>query len=856
MPIRTVLLGLVLSLSFAAVARAQDLPERKQARAVRVADGAIRVDGRLDEEIWRDASPLIDFVQTEPVEGAAATDRMEVRLVFDNEALYVGARMASSTPIQAPLGRRDEADQAEHVQVSLDTYLDRRTAYTFGVTATGVRIDFYHPSDDEFEDDDTFNPVWQARTAVDADGWTAELWIPFSQLRFNDRSPQVWGLNVRRWIPSRNEEVFWSPMRRTDERWASLFGDLHGLDDIRPRRRLELLPYVGSDARVVGDRDADDPFTGGANLAARVGADVKVGIGTNLTLEAAVNPDFGQVEADPAEVNLSAFETFFDERRPFFVEGANLLTGNVNNYFYSRRIGAAPLEDLEDLDELEDADYVDFPGTTTILGAAKLTGRLASGTSIGVLGALTGEEAARTFTAPLFARVTLAPRTAYGVARVTQEVGEAGSTLGLMATAVHRDLAPGDLLASWLPRDAFTVSGDSVMRFGDYEMQANLGVSRVAGEAAALRRVQESSARYFQRPDADYLEFDPRRTAMSGAKGGLSLERQNARHWGFQVQTSFESPEFETNDIGRLSSADGFEVSGEVEYQETTPGRWYREYGITVGQENEWNFGGDRQVTRLFNDVEWTWPNYMETTLRNAYDFRRQDLRLTRGGPSMQRPAGWESSLEVESSEASETQASLLLTYGRNEDGGLLFVAEPGITLRPAPQWQLSLTPTYEREVDTLQYVETLDGGRPETFGSRYIFGHIDRSTYSAQVRLNYTFKPDLNLDFYAEPFAASGHYDHLGELLAARGRSLLTVNPATLDLDEDLDFNVRSFRSNLVLRWEWRPGSTLYLVWQQDREMEEAVRGRASVSDMFRSIGARGDNYVAVKASFWFSPR
>jgi hypothetical protein len=855
MLIRPVFIALALSLSLTASAHAQDVAERKQARAVRVADGAIRIDGRLDEAAWRDAPALTDFVQKEPVEGAAATDRIEVRFVFDDEALYVGARMASTAPIQSPLGRRDEGDQAEHIQVSLDTYLDRRTSSTFGVTATGVRIDFYHRSDDQFEDDTTFNPVWQARTGIDGDGWTAELWIPFSQLRFNDRSPQVWGLNVRRWVPSRNEEVFWSPMRRTDERWASLFGDLVGLDGIRPRRRLELLPYVGGDARVAGDRDVDDPFSG-SDLDGRVGADVKVGIGTNLTLEASVNPDFGQVEADPAEVNLSAFETFFEERRPFFVEGADLLTGNVNNYFYSRRIGAAPDDDdLEDLDGL-DADAVDFPGTTTILGAAKLTGRLPSGTSIGMLGAITGEETARIFSGLEFGRVIVAPRTTYGVGRVMQEVGQAGSTVALMATTVHRQFSAGDPLAALLTRNAFTFSGDSVLRFGDYEMQAYLGVTHVGGEAGALQRLQRSSARYFQRPDVDYVRFDPLRTSMAGSKGGVSFERQNARHWTFEVETAFESPEFETNDIGRLTTGDGVQFTGEVEYQETTPGRWFREYSIALGQESEWNFGRERQTAQLLNTIDVTWPNFWQTELVTTYDFRRQDMRLTRGGPSMQRPRGWGMTLEANTSEASETQGLANIIYNRTEDGGLLFSTEAGVTVRPAPQWQLSITPKYEREVDTQQYVATLTGGRPETFGGRYIFGHIDRSTYSSEVRLNYTFKPDLNLDFYAEPFAASGHYERLGELLAARGRTLLTVDPAALDLDEDLDFNVRSFRSNLVLRWEWRPGSTLYIVWQQDRETDEAVRGRASISDMFRSLGARGDNYLAVKASFWFSPR
>jgi hypothetical protein len=844
---RALSLGLALLVSLPAMA-AQSTPgrERKQARAVRVADGAIRVDGRLEEDAWRAAIPLTDFVQREPDEGAPPSDRMDVRIAYDEAALYVGARMFSGASIQAPLGRRDEGEQAEHLLVSLDTYLDRRTAATFGVTATGVRIDHYYGSDDDWNDDETFNPVWVARTSVDGQGWTAELWIPFSQLRFNDRTPQIWGLNIKRWVPSRNEEVYWSPVTRTDERWASLFGDLHGIDGIRPRRRLELLPYIASDARMIGDRDPRDPFRGAADVKGRVGADVKIGLGPNLTLEATVNPDFGQVEADPAEVNLSAFETFFSERRPFFVEGANLLTGNVNNYFYSRRIGAAP-------PGRADGDYVDAPGTTTILGAAKLTGRLASGASIGILGAVTDEESARTFTGRQFGRATVSPRTAFGVARLEQELGPAGSTVGLMATSVNRWLSAEDSLASLLTRNALTFSGDSVLRLGDYEVQGYLGVTHVDGEPGAILRLQRSSARYFQRPDADYVRLDPTRTSMSGAKGGFAIERQNGRHWLWEVDASFETPDFETNDIGRLTAGDGRVYNAELEYRETEPSRWYRQYAVTLNHGQEWNFGGDRQNLETRTEVGFIWPNFWQTEWTHTVQGRSQDMRLTRGGPSMEQPGGWRAGLSIEGSEASQTQGTMSLDYARSDDGGLALEVEAGVTMRPGPQWQLSVTPSYEREVATQQYVTTLGGGRPATYGSRYVFGHIDRSTYSTQVRLNYTFKPDLNLDFYGEPFAASGRFDSFGELAVAGRRLLLPLDRGAMG---DRDFNVRSFRSNLVLRWEWRAGSTLYLVWQQDREAEATLGRRASLGDMFGSLRAGGDNFLAVKASFWFSSR
>ncbi|MEQ1910481.1 MAG: DUF5916 domain-containing protein [Vicinamibacterales bacterium] len=847
MPALLVRAQLACLLLFPLIAEAQDR-ERKQARASRVAEATIRVDGRLEEEVWQRATAISDFVQKQPDEGAPATERTEVRFAFDNEALYVGARMYSSTPIQAPLGRRDESEQAEYLEVSLDTYLDRRTASALGVTATGVRLDHFYASDDESNDDATFNPVWEARTSIDSNGWTAELWIPFSQLRFNERTPQIWGLNVRRWIPSRNEEAFWSPVLRTEERWASVFGDLHGLDGVRPGQRIEVTPYTAAGARVVADAPDDNPFNSGANLTGRIGGDVKIGIGSSLTFEATVNPDFGQVEADPAEVNLSAFETFFDERRPFFVEGANLLRGNVNNYFYSRRIGAPPSGPA-------DGDYVDYPSTTTILAAGKLTGRLKSGLSIGLLGAVTDDESARIVNGGQFGRVQVAPRTTYGVGRLTQEIGSQGSVVGLMGTVVRRELSPGDVLANQLTRNALTLSGDSVIRFGDYELQGYAGLSYADGETGALQRLQRASARYYQRPDIDYVTFDPNRTSLTGSKGGFSVERQNARHWLWLVDAAYETPGFETNDIGRFTSGDGIRINGSTGYQQTTPGRRFREYSLNVGQEMEWTYGGDRQVSRTFSNLSVTWPNFWEAEFETSYDFRRQDMRLTRGGPSMEAPSGWATNLRLETSDAAETTAGMESTYARTEDGGLTFALEGELAIRPAPQWRLAIAPRYEREVNTQQYVATLAGGRPATYGSSYIFGRVDRTTYSAQIRFNFTFKPDLNLDLYAEPFASSGRYESLGELAAPRGRLLLPIDPATVGV-RARNFNVQSFRSNLVLRWEWRAGSTLYFVWQQDRAQDEGQHSLATAGDLFRAFGAPGDHSIAVKASYWFSPR
>lgn len=867
------------SASAQAAAPSADEP-RKQARAMRVSNGALRVDGRLDEDVWRTIPAITDFVQKEPTEGAPPTDAMEVRIAYDDNALYVGARMASGNRLQAPLGRRDDEGTAEHILVSLDTYLDRRTASTFGITAAGVRLDRYYASDNENDQDEGFDPVWEGHVALDERGWTAELWIPFSQLRFNAREPQIWGLNLQRWVPTRNEETFWSLVPRTEQRWASLFGELHGLSGIRPRRRIELMPYVGATTLQTADEERANPFGRDGNLDGRVGLDAKIGIGSNLTFEATVNPDFGQVEADPAEVNLTAFETFFGERRPFFLEGSQLLTGFVNNYFYSRRIGATPTGSAA-------GDYVDRPSTTTILGAAKLTGRLQSGTSIGLLGAVTGEESARTFTAPdQFGRVRVAPRASFGVGRVEQEFGPPGSTVGVMATMVHRDLAAADPLAQLMTRTAFTLSSDVVLRLngGEYEARLFAGGSFVDGTAAAIDRLQRSSARYFQRPDADHVDYDPTRTSLFGMKYGGAIERRTGVHWNWRADSQVETAGYETNDLGRTSSVDQVEGNWRLEYRETVPGRWWRSYDVGVGTSQRWNLAGDREHLLLGTNAAWTWPNFWDTDVEFSRTFRSYDPRLTRGGPLMQLPANWRASLNIDNNPSSRTQGELSLLYGRDDNGGVVFQAGTEFGVRPGSQWQLSIAPRYERLVDSQQYVSTLDRGLPDdllalwgpsaTYGNRYIFGRIDRSTYSTALRFNYTFKPDLTLDFYGEPFAASGRYGSFGELAAARalavreygtdgtqvtplanGGMTVTDGEATFTL-RGRDFNVQSFRSNLVLRWEWRPGSLLYLVWQQDRAAEEAGGARASLSDMFGSFNTRGDHVFAIKASLWVSGR
>jgi hypothetical protein len=845
---------------------------RKQATAVRVADGSVQVDGRLDEDVWSQAVPISDFTQKEPNEGAPPTEDTEVRIVYDTSALYIGARMhdRGGAGIQAPLNRRDDSeDQAEYILVSLDTFQDRLTAYGFGVTAAGVRIDRQYRQDNETNIDQGFDPVWGAKTTIDDDGWTAELWIPFSQLRFNDRPEQMWGMNIQRSTPTLNEMDYWALVPRTDRGWASRFGDLRGLEGVRPTKRIEVLPYVAGGSTVNGNRDLGNPFDDGRNLTSRVGVDLKMGLGPSLTLEATVNPDFGQVEADPAEVNLGVFETFFTEKRPYFLEGANLLNlGQANNFFYSRRVGARPTASLS-------GDYVDYPATSTILASAKVTGRLASGMSIGFLSAVTDEESGRAFDVDSLTTETVrvAPRTTFAVGRVQQEFGRLASTVSLMGTVVHRDLPSGDPLADVLARRAFTGSGDSVLRFRDgrFQVRSYAGATLVQGEATAVSRKQLSSAHFFQRPDKDYSQYDPTRTSLNGYKAGGTVERVGGRHWLWNVTIDFESPGFDPNDVGRLMASDGVRFNYALRYRETTPGTRLRAYSINFTQSNVWNYAFNRQTGNARAELNLTWPNFWNTTFSTGPDFRFLDASQTRGGPLMGTPRGWTGNATFRTRPAAQTVWNGGLTVSTDEDGGGTVNANVGLSFRPGGRWQVSLTPRYIRERNSQQYVTTLDEGREETYGQRYIFSYIDRSTFSTQFRMGFTLRPDLSLDVYAEPFAASGRYYDFGELSAPRARTLRTYGVAdettvllepdgsrivtdglqTFTLDNE-DFNDRSFRSNVVLRWEWRPGSTLHLVWQQDRRGRTDTGDRVGVGDLFGAFDHAGSNFFVIKTSFW----
>src|SRR6185503_16443573 len=701
-----------------------------------------------------------------------------------------------------------------------------------------------------------WNPVWDAATGIDSLGWSAELRIPFNQLRFSPGDMQEWGVNVVRRVPDRNEQSYWALVRRTEVGWSSRMGSLTGIRGIRPARRVELLPYVAADSRIAAVTDEANPFQHAYANATRVGGDLKVGLGPNLTLDVTLNPDFGQVEGDPAVVNLTAYEIFFDERRPFFLEGADLL--NQRGLFYSRRIGAAPPGSAS-------ADYVQRLANSTILGAAKLTGRLPSGLSVAALTAVTDREVAQTFDStgtPQFGTAVVAPRTGYAVASVRQQFGEDASTLGGIVTLVQRDLDPGTPLANLLARSAYSGLVEGRLRWagGAYDVNSWLGYTNVRGDSLAILRQQRSSRRYFQRPDADHVEVDPARRMLGGTTFGLGHSKLAGKHWTWDIDVLHQSPGFEPNDMGSFGAVDTRTFNTRVRWRETQPHRWYRRYEVSVGTMYDWNFDWMRRRNDNLISFGATHPNFWRLNGDVTYAQRAFSDRLTRGGPIMGTPSRTSWGVELQNRSGARNGWGVDFSGGADENGGWQQDLEMSFSLRPGDRWEMSFDPLWSRGTDTRQFVTTEGNGRPETFGTRYVFAHVDLSEISGQFRLNYTFTPNLTLETYVEPFAASGRFHSFGELLIPRRRELLeygtsgttivrnadgtrtvTDGSETFDIDNK-DFNERSFRTNAVLRWEWRLGSTLYVVWQQNRSAQLAF-APARPGQLFGALGAHGEN-------------
>jgi hypothetical protein len=826
------------------------------ARASRVSPGSITIDGRLDEAAWATAEAITSFTQFDPKEGEPATQRTDVRILIDGEAIYFGARMFESDPskVRPRLARRDEPVDGDVIAITLDSRHDHLSGYFFRVTAGGaVRDAVATQGGDDVNLDLTWDAVWEAKTSIDPQGWIAEIRIPLSQIPYNRVRDPVWGIQIERFRWNEFEQTFFAFTPRREARGLQRYGHLVGLGDLPAPSRVELLPYVTTrgEYRIV---DPDNPFRSGDDYFVNAGLDLKYRLTSNVTVNASFNPDFGQVEVDPAVVNLTQFETFFPERRPFFIEGRELFRfGQIRTYnsfgfptvFFSRRIGREPQYDID-----ASVEHADAPTETTILGAAKITGKTTRGWSLGLLEAVTAEEDADFSSEVTRGTAVVEPLTNYFVGRVGRELRRGNTVIGAYASAVNRRLED-DVLASLLRREAYAGGIDVQQTWGNrtWALDASLLGSRVSGTRESMLRTQAAPARYYQRPDAESFRVDPERTSLSGVAGQIALTKLAGTHWLGNIAWQQTTPGFEVNDIGFQSNADRRALSTDLFYRETKAGKLFRNYVTGVFTNQTWNADGDIVFNQYSAFAEFNFLNFSGISFRYDYIAPFLDDRRTRGGPLTRTLRGWVGQVGWFSDQRKRAFGNIFLSYHTHESGFASTTVSTNINWSPSPTVWIVAGPQFFRGYTPAQfYFSELTGGPPETYGGRYIFAELEQREISMVARVNWTFSPTLSLQTFLQPLVSAGDFGQLKQLRAAR---TFDFDPVTGSADES-DFNFRSLRGNAVLRWEYRPGSTLFLVWQQFRSGLEPFGEFRFGRDVRGVFETRPENVVAVKATYW----
>jgi hypothetical protein len=871
---------LITLLAVAPMAPPDTVVARPQLKATRLVE-PVTIDGRLDEAIWSGPAPITSLTQSSPTEGAPATEAAEVHFAFDEVALYVAARLRDRNPdsVMALLTRRDRGGQSDFFSLLIDPLGDRRTGYDFTVSAAGVQSDGTLYNDDW--NDNAWDGVWQSAVRRDGAGWTVEIRIPLSQLRVAHGADARWGVNVARGIGRKNEVSYLVPRLRQGSGFVSRFADLIGPEEVIPGRRMEILPYVTGRAEFT-PAVAGNPFQTGSRTTPTVGGDFRLGLGRGFQLDGTINPDFGQVEVDPAVVNLSDVEVFFEERRPFFVEGINVFRfgyGGANNFmgfnwvnldpFYSRRIGRAPQG------QAPESQFREVPQGVHILGAAKLTGRVGAW-NVGAISALTQREHARLSNGLGESRAEVEPLAGYGVLRAQRDFGGGRHGIGVLGTLTHRDFSTPSLrdqldasaqvggLDGWLTLD----------RNRTWVMSGWGAVSRVTGTAARLLALQEGALHYYQRPDADHVEVDPTATEMTGAYGRLTLNKQSGSML-FNAAVGAVSPGFEANDLGFVGRTDLVNAHVSTGYRWTQPRGLINSARYSTTVFGTWDFAGTRTGTGWWHNANITWRNFSNVYFGGTVNPSATNVRGTRGGPAMASPGGFEAFAGWSSDGRKPVVFEVEVSGSRYAGGERTYSRiTPEISYRPASNLTFSAGPSLEVSHNPAQYLRAAtDPLATATFGRRYLFGDLEQKTLSGNLRMNWILSPKTSLELFAQPLISSGKYVAVRELRAPGtfdfrnfGTEGSTVDRAAGVVDPDgagpaaaisigqPDFTIASLRGNAVFRWEYSPGSTFYLVWTQQRSMQESQGDFAPGRAFDRLLDAPGQQVLMMKVSYWLS--
>lgn len=855
----------------------------KQIHAIHLTE-TFHVDGNLSESIYNQPG-IKEFYQRDPNQGEPVSESTEVWVAYDNEALYIGAMLKDSHPdsIIARLSRRDNDVGGDQFGVGIDSYHDKRNGYYFIVSAAGTLLDGILYNDDW--SDGSWNAVWEAKQKLLPDGWSLEMRIPFSQLRFEEKEQYVWGIAFERMIGRKKEQSYTAYTPRNESGFVSRFAELIGIEHISPPSRFDATPYITGRADYLQHK-SDDPFNSGPKYKPDFGIDFKLGLGSNLTLDGAVNPDFGQVEVDPAVVNLSDVETYYDEKRPFFLEGMNIFSfgqGGVNSYwtfnwsnpnlFYSRRIGRSPERGLPE------NDFADVPQGTRILGALKLTGKMFNGWNAGIIEAVTNREYARVDTSGVLRDWEVEPLTSYTIGRVQRDFNDGKQGIGLLATLAHR-FFKDDGVRSAVNSDAFIGGIDGWTAFDsekEYMISGWTVFSRVTGTKERMLDLQQGWPHYFERPDASHISVDSSATSMNGFAGRYTFNKQKGRMM-LNAALGFVSPGFESGDLGFLSRTDVVNYHIATGYKWNDPTLYYRNIEVYGSYFASSDFGGNVTWRGLWGRINYQLPNYHTLGFYYDYGFESVDNRRTRGGPLMLSLPAYEYGIEYYTDSRNDYigEAYWYAYEGKN---GFYHNLNLYLTMRPASNVSITIGQGFTFNLDKAQWVDVFsDPTATLTYGKRYIFADLNYKEISAQIRLNWTFSPTLSFQMFVQPLFATGDYTNFKEFARPRSfdftifgkngslfaDSTFSNGNRTIYLDPDgtglapmitmdhPNFSKVSLRGNAVLRWEYMPGSTLFFVWTQSRFDYDGTGNFEFRRSFDRLVDAKSDNIFMVKLTYW----
>lgn len=841
----------------------------------------IKIDGVLDEDIWKEM-PLLDFIQRDPEEGKPATQKTAVKLAYDDEAFYLAAYCYDTSPdsIVSVLARKDEWIQSDYFMLFLDPYFDKRSGFYFYITPSGAVGDgtLYNADWDE----SSWNGVWDAKSTRTSQGWCLEMRIPFSQLRFTKRENMTWGINFKRKITRNAEESYYILMKKNESGFVSRFAELSGFGEIGSTANLEVLPYLVQKAQYL-IHDENDPFYKGSQYKTSFGADLKWGINSNLTLDLTVNPDFGQVEVDPAVLNLSAFETFYDEKRPFFIEGSNLLSfgyGGVNNnwafnwsssnMFYSRRIGKTPLG------QPAPGDYVDYPTETTILGAAKLTGKIADGWSIYALNAVTGSMDARSFSGGTITGKEVEPLANSTVIRSLKEFDKSRYGLGFMGTSLFHSF-DDQSLKNYFSSNSYSAGIDGWVTLDKdnvYVMNGYFVYSGINGSKDYITDIQKRPSHYFQRPDRNNNKLDTNATSLNGWTGRVTMNKQSGDFY-LNAAVGAISPGYDVNDLGITFGTDRINGHLVLGYRNYDINSWSRGRSIYFSYFKTMNFDGESTGSGFFSNGAVRLLNFYSLRYNFAFDFDKISPELTRGGVKVKSPGGYSGAVGFSTDQRKDITIDGDFFYGGDKLGSNDYEIQIGASWRAGEALRLSFSPGYSLNYNKTQWVSNIDDpAAVNTLGTRHLFAYLDQKTLYATIRLDYTFTPTMSLQLYAQPFISIGKYSEFKELEkgGTMDYTLYGTKGTQISYDEpngvyvidpgngngfgigNPDFNFKSLRLNVIYRWEFMPGSTLFLVWTHDRTNFEDP-GQFRFGNSFKNlINSEANNILMAKLTWWFN--